>query len=505
MERLKTRGAPLVLVGLLAGLCAPSAFADEGVIGVGRAPLSAGDASAVRAAAKQAAVRDAVLSAIRDATALDASDSKFAATVDDIAKQLRDVKVDEQREGDELVTQVTAVVDLRLIKAKIRGTDLDKSQDRNFGILTYIEEFLIPSNKDLNMPLRELVESHYDAGSSFSDKSLKASAASSSSNAAYAAASSSDSAAASAVKLNAADRDTSVSGQAAAAAEYHSRDAVAAAQSSKSQSASVDQQNVDAASHRTASYKHLIEYQDNSKPSNQAIFQGEFTGNLRDYDLRILDSNNVRSEFFGGKPLTLSALENGPAMKRFSEFARKKNAAFLMVGTSTVVKGDVQPATGRLQCVVKVSLKVFSTTDNEIVAAGADDVLAEGINIEDCAGAASKKVGARMSPVIASRVLSYWADRSARGRQYVVELRSKSFDLATKMAFKKAVHTISDDVNESDTSDTSIKYTITLKGKVDAEEAVITAVSSLPAFASKTLDDRVDQNVITVCIGKCPK
>lgn len=505
MQRLRNPGVPLLLVGLLASLAATSAFADEGVIGVGRAPLAAGDASVVRSAAKQAAVRDAVLSAIRDATALDASDPKFATTVDDIAKQLRDVKIDEQREGDELVTQVTAVVDLRLIKSKIRGTDLDKSQDRNFAILTYIEEFLIPSNKDLNMPLRELVEAHYDAGSSFSDKSLKANAASSSSNAAFAASSSSDAAASASSKLNAANRDASVSGDAAAAAEYHSKDAVAAAQSSKSQSASLDQKNVDAVSHQTASYKHLIEYQDNSKPSNQAIFQGEFNGNLRDYDLRILDSANVRSEFFGGKPLTLSALENGPKMKQFSEFARKKNAAFLMVGTSTVVKGDVQPATGKLQCVVKVSLRVFSTTDNEIVAAGADDVLAEGINIEDCAGAASKKVGARMAPVIASRVLNYWADRSTRGRQYVVELRGKSFDLPTKMAFKKAVHSISDDVNESDTSDTSIKYTVTLKGKVDAEEAVITAVSGQPAFASKTLDDHVDQNLITVCIGKCSK
>ncbi len=251
----------------------------------------------------------------------------------------------------------------------------------------------------------------------------------------------------------------SLSGEAAAAAEYHSKDSVAAAQSSKSQSASLDQKNVDAASHQTASYKHLVEYQDNSKPSNQAIFQGEFTGDLRDYDLRILDSANVRSEFFGGKPLTLSALENGSQMKQFSEFARKKNAAFLMVGTSTVVKGDVQPATGKLQCVVKVSLRVFSTTDNEIVAAGADDVLAEGINIEDCAGAASKKVGARISPVIASRVLSYWANRSARGRQYVVELRGKSFDLATKMAFKKAVHSISDDVNESDARPTPASST----------------------------------------------
>jgi hypothetical protein len=192
-------------------------------------------------------------------------------------------------------------------------------------------------------------------------------------------------------------------------------------------------------------------------------------------------------------------------MKKFSEFARKKNAAFLMVGTSTVVKGDVQAATGRLQCVVKVALTVFSTTDGEIVASGADDVLAEGINVEDCAGSASRKVGARMSPVIANRVLSYWSDRSVRGRQYVVELRGKSFDLATKMAFKRAVHTISEDANESDASDTSIKYTVTLKGKVDAEEAVIDALSAQPAFANKNLDDHVDQNLIAVCLGKCQK
>jgi hypothetical protein len=51
MQRLKNCGALLLLFGLITGLAARPASAADDVIGVGRAPLSAGDASVVRAAA----------------------------------------------------------------------------------------------------------------------------------------------------------------------------------------------------------------------------------------------------------------------------------------------------------------------------------------------------------------------------------------------------------------------------------------------------------------------
>lgn len=62
---------------LIAGLVSGTAFAQNSVVGEGRAPVGAGDAGFIRNAAKQEALRDAVIKAIKDATALDASDGRF--------------------------------------------------------------------------------------------------------------------------------------------------------------------------------------------------------------------------------------------------------------------------------------------------------------------------------------------------------------------------------------------------------------------------------------------
>src|SRR3954469_4509958 len=83
------------------------ALAQETVIGEGRVSIAAGDAAAVRNAAKQEALRDASLKAILDATAIDASENKYAQIVADLAKQLRDVRVlEERREGADFVTRI---------------------------------------------------------------------------------------------------------------------------------------------------------------------------------------------------------------------------------------------------------------------------------------------------------------------------------------------------------------------------------------------------------------
>src|SRR5471030_1193486 len=171
-----------VAVGSLA--LAAGAQADDAVIGEGHAPLGAGTASAIRNAAKQDAVRDAVLKAIKDATALDASEERFAPIVAEVAKQMRDIRVtSEEAVAGEFVTRVAVNVDRKQIKNAIRGTDLDKLNDRSFGILMLVDEF-VTSTRDLNLPLEELVEMKYDAGSSFKDKSIKAASASASANSA---------------------------------------------------------------------------------------------------------------------------------------------------------------------------------------------------------------------------------------------------------------------------------------------------------------------------------
>ena len=101
-----TLGAALGLT--LSG--AALAQANNTVFGEGRVTIGAGEAAAVRSAARQEALRDAVLKGIKDATALDASAAAFAPIVNEVAKQLRDVQVREQHAWRERRGGYSAVI-----------------------------------------------------------------------------------------------------------------------------------------------------------------------------------------------------------------------------------------------------------------------------------------------------------------------------------------------------------------------------------------------------------
>jgi hypothetical protein len=498
------------------------ARADEAVIGEGRAPLGAGNASAIRGAAKQEAVRDAVLKAIKDATALDASEERFAPIVTEIAKQMRDIQVtSEESVGSEFVTRVQVWVDRKQIKNAIRGTDLDKLNDRSFSILMLVDEF-VTSTRDLNLPLEELVEMKYDGGFSYRDKSIRASSASASSSSAAAYSGSMNAAAAQSSSINAnsqaamaaqsgrdgyaAGQQASLQGSQSSSAAMSARANYSAASASRSASASVDAKNVAASGHEKSSYKRLTKYQDTSKPTNRPLFLNEFSGKLRDYDLRLLDSSNAKSKFFGDKPINLTLLGNSTEMAKFSEFARTKaNADFLLVGSATVISGERSGATGEMGCVVNAEVKAFATAGGEMIASMAESVQASGPNIEGCAGVATQKAARLMAPGFASSALGYWADRSARGRQYTVEFKGSNLALPVRMAFAKALRDIdgATAVEKKEDGPDGVKVTLTLKGKGDAMEQVYGAVSSQPAFAGKNLDGSVDGEMVTLCLDKC--
>lgn len=502
-------------------LAATPAMAQNLAMGEGCTAIGAGDAASIRNAAKQEALRDAVVKAIKDATALDASDIRHAAIVNEVAKQLRDVRVlEEVREGADFVTRIEANVDHRQIKNAIRGTELDKLNDRSFSILMLVDEF-VTSTRDLKMPLRELTEYSYDAGASYKDATRAASGSFSSRQSAVAASSSVNAARASSTQVagsarsaaavqdqtgaGAASASRNYSGKNADAASYSAKDSMAATSSTKSASASTYQANVAAQSHEKESYRKLVEYQDTSKPTPNSVFLASFSGNLRDYDMRLLDSSITRSKFFGDRKITLSTLGNSAEMATFAEFARKSKADFLMVGSSTVVGGEVNPATGMQTCSVTAELKVFATAGSEQISSAAQSTEAAGRNIEDCAANASTKISNMLAPEFANRTLGYWADRAARGRQYTVEFKGPGLTLPLRMAFSKALQQIPDasHVETKESSEALISATITLKGKVDAMEQVYGAVSSQPAFAARTLDGTSQGETVLLCLNSC--
>jgi hypothetical protein len=470
------------------------ALAQETVIGEGRVSIAAGDAAAVRNAAKQEALRDASLKAILDATAIDASENKYAQIVADLAKQLRDVRVlEERREGADFVTRIEVTLDRKVIKNAIRGTDLDKSIDRNFSLLLIVDEY-ITNSRDLNMPKEELEEFKYDAGTSFKDKSMAAAYRKSNSSTNVAASSSLN---ASANASGSGDRQ---------AAKVNAQGSLNASQETSSAAAAVKQQDVEAASHEKASYKRVVKYQDTSVPVGRSMFLAAFAGNLRDYDLRLLDSTNARSQFFGDRKVSLNTLSNSAEMSKFSEFARTKaKADFLLVGNATVISADVSPATGQLTCAIQVEIKAYSTTSAELIASEGISTFASGPNIDSCAGVGTQKIARLVAPLFASRVLGYWADRAARGRQYIVELRGGALTLPVRLAFTKALRDLpgATGFDKRDDSSAMVQVTLTMKGNLDITEAVIGALMANPTFSSKELDAKSEGELLTVCLGSC--
>lgn len=504
---------------------AVSAIAQSTVFGEGRAPIGAGDAAAIRNASKQDAIRDAVIKGIKDATALDASDPiKFGAIVNEVAKQLRNVKVvEERREGSEFVTKIEVVVDRKEVKNAIRGTDLDKANDRSFSLLMMVDEF-VTNTRDLKMPLKELVEFNSDKSSSFSDKSLNASASSSQNSAAVAGSSSINAASASSTKVAgssnsslaagqsnaygsaglAAQQNSSYGGQASSASALSAKKEFAAASSSKSANSAIDQKNIQESSRDTQSYRKLVEYQDTSKPGANAYFLPAFTENVKYYDLKVLDSAIIRSKFFGDAKITLNALTNGAQMAKFSEFARKANADFLMLGSSTVIEGDKNSI--GISCVVNAEVKAFATAGSEVIAAKGESMQASGTNIEQCASIASGKIADKIAPVFASAVLNYWADRAARGFEYTVLFKSAS-KLTTDMKdeFAEAMGEVkgaSAAVMKDETAN-SVKYTVTIKGKPNVGLEISRVLKSKSNFTGKPLDRIVEGQDITLCLDSC--
>lgn len=517
----KTIHLHAISLALAATFVVGPAMAQNMVIGEGRTAIGAGDASSIRNAAKQEALRDAVIKAIKDATALDAGDSRYAAIVNEVAKQLRDVRVREEvREGADFVTRIEANVDRRQIKNAIRGTELDKLNDRSFSILMLVDEF-ITSTRDLKMPLRELTEYSYDAGASYKDTTRAASASASSRQSAIAASSSVNAAQATSTQVagsskssvaiqdysgaGAASASKNYNGKSASAATYSAKDSLAATSSANSSNASSYQANVSANRHEKESYRKLVEYQDTSKPTPNSVFLASFSGQLNEYDLRLMDSSITRSKFFGDRKITLSTLSNSAEMATFAEFARKSKADFLMVGSSTVVGGDVNPATGLQTCSVTAELKVFATAGSEQISSAAQSTEAAGKNIEDCAAKASTKIANMLAPEFANRTLGYWADRAARGRQYTVEFKGPGLTLPLRMAFAKALQQIpgASAVETKESSEALISATLTLKGKADAMEEVYNAVSSQPAFASRALDGATQGETVVLCLNSC--
>jgi hypothetical protein len=252
-----------------------------------------------------------------------------------------------------------------------------------------------------------------------------------------------------------------------------------------------------------------VKYQDASKPIQSGDFFPGLAGTLGGggYDLKVLNSADAKSQFFGDRKITAAILKDSAEMHKFIEFAHTQvRADFLMMGTSMVtMEPERSAATGSFGCMVTVSIDGYATAGAEQIIGVSQSASSNGTTVEECRANVSAKAARLVAPVVASQALTYWTNRAARGRQYTARLKGTSISYGMQAAFVKGLGQIAGatDVETRSRGADGVEATLTLKGKAEAMDAVYDAVSSQAAFASAKLDATATGDVLTVCIASC--
>jgi len=533
-----------LLVAAMFSSVAASA-ADFKVIGEDSVPVAGNPAATVRVLAINAAKKKAMIEALKKIIGIDAPNRPdVIAQMESLLSQAPEgVVASSQTVGDRYVVRLELTLDDKAFKQQLMDLKLyDPSATRNFSVLAVFDEYLT-TPLDLSMPLKQVVEFSSKVGASY--KGRAAAASSSSSDSAYAHDARLDARQASSVdarsdqKMDASRSDKlsasgSTSLQAGDASYGHNAnlDASSKAKVSSSDKQSVDARQasslqasdqeaahssskaaaasynkVDAEQHNDQSFKSVVEYQPhNAAPEQVQKAYPKFAGQLGDYDVKVLDNDLFRSKYFKAKPLTLEQIVNSPDLAKYVEAARKDDKAdFFMVGAAVVVKGLVNTNTGRQECSGFMSVKAYSTSTSEVIAA---DTFAEngaGSNIDECRSDVSEKMASIGGPIIAGKIQTYWKRRSDFGQQYVIKLTGGQLSTMLKANFTKAVRGADGvkSMQQRDSSDTAVEVTATYTGAgVDTLlESLMDKLGGFPAFAN--VQDSIEGTNITLCMSNC--
>ena len=198
--------------------------------GEGKASIrESGGMEGARAAAREAAERDAIVEALKMNLSLDMTRPKNIEAVNSIRKQLSDImKTTFKSEGDFVSAKSNASVDAAQIFELAKRLGISASSAMaGTKVLFLIDEFFgVGTRLDPNKPLTSEISYSHDKGSSF-DRSVKASGSESSSSAVSASARESASSSAQRSSSLAASRDTRVAASDQSASSSREQQAIA--------------------------------------------------------------------------------------------------------------------------------------------------------------------------------------------------------------------------------------------------------------------------------------
>ena len=503
-------------IALLLSLAVPAVASAEmlEVIGVGKAPINPDNNSATVTAAtrnaKRAAVEELLMKLISPTAP---NDPKVKAAMEKILIQVGDNKIVKRSatkdEENNYELTITVRIDTLEFLKLMQTQGIAPTADRLSKVLVVMDEYhTTPTDKQ--KPLREVVEYSHDKTAT-SEASLSA-AHSASSDTRASARSSYDGSANYAAGRSSSGYSQggysgayggggyaaggSSSGYAAGSASVSANNAADYSNQS-AESSSIDKKSFDQKKD-VVNFKKLVEYQpQNVGPDKENLTYAALMREARKFDLAMMDNSVLRSTYFRGKALTIQEMDNSPELSRYVEFARKNKADYFMMGNSII--RDL----GHNQCDGVVSLKAFSTEDNELLAADMHNESARGTSSDDCRATVANKLAYFVGKTIGSSIKDYHRQREVSGKEYTVVLMSAMGDLTGRMtsSFSRALNNLkglNSKVNVRNSTNREYEVMLAYRGDAPFADALGDVLDAVPAL--KQADYTVNGTRVEVCL-----
>lgn len=198
--------------------------------------------------------------------------------------------------------------------------------------------------------------------------------------------------------------------------------------------------------------------------------QKAFTEN----DIRSLDNDVFKSKYFKGMPITSDKLTNSAALAGYVSAARRDaKADFFAIGVAYITDNGVNPNTGKNIADGNVFIKVYSTVDSTVIAAGTFSESAFGNSPDQARAKVAEKIGQELGDELSTQIQNYWNKRTMYGQEYVIKI-SGNFAPVDRALLSRALKSAEgvENVTLRTSTDTSVEYTINYSGSDPAADSI---------------------------------
>ena len=222
-------------------------------------------------------------------------------------------------------------------------------------------------------------------------------------------------------------------------------------------------------------FQYIKEYAPTTpKAQNLNYTQSALSNSFVTYDIRALDNDVFKSKYFKGKPISSDRLANSAELAGYIDAARKDaKADFFAIGVAYITDNGKNANTGRSVADGNVFIKVYSTTDSELIAAGVFTETASGNSPDQARTAVANKIGTELGEVIAKKIQDYWKRRTMYGSEYIIQIKG-NFLPVERITINKAIQSTNGVKSvKMRSSDNSLsEFTVTYSGEDSAADAI---------------------------------